>query len=161
VQITTKNCHKFGTDGKGIAYLNAKAAPYADAVIYTGPMIGIQEKQRTRDKSQQMDGKTVSKVRQADFNAERKKFPDGIFIYITDSEEGDGLTLGPLDVVIDCKTFPAFAGPLNALRKVFSRNQLNPLAPDSPKAAERRAPKRQKSQTSVPLRKSTRLSDMS
>jgi hypothetical protein len=127
--ITKANYNDFGTDGGGIAYLNAKAAPFVDAVIYTDPMIGIQEKQRTGDKIQQMDGKTVSKVSQAAFDAERGKFlDDKIFIYITDSEEGDGLQFGPLDVMIDWKTYPAFAGPLNALRKVFSSNQLNPPA---------------------------------
>jgi hypothetical protein len=112
-------------DTKCKAFLNAKGAPFVDSVIVSNPRIGIQEKQGVLDKKRNVDGLQSSTFSDAAFRVERKKFfKEDVFILITDANAGK-ISFGNLDVIIDCSSFVAFAGPLLAVRKLFSLNELN------------------------------------
>ena len=87
--------------------------------------IGIQEKQNVTAKKKQVEGRNTASFTNQSFQAERVKFPaNDIFVLITDEKQGD-IELGDKDVFIDNVTFEEFAGPLIALRKLYSINQLN------------------------------------
>ena len=125
-QINLLNYKKFKHKSKCFAYLNAKSAPFADAVIFSDPIIGIQEKQSVVAKQQQLRGLTVPKFNDKAFQEERKKFPaDGIFVLISDGKQGD-IVLGDRDIFLDFANFEKLAGPLIALRKLYCINEFNP-----------------------------------
>lgn len=112
-------------DTECIAFLNAKGASFADAVIFSRPRIGIQEKQSVVAKKRNLNGQAPASFSDSSFQKERAKFPkDDIFVLITDEEIG-AKNLGPLDVLIGCDDFAQFAGPLIALRKLNCTNELN------------------------------------
>ena len=70
------------------------------------------------------------------FNDERKKsIDDGIFILITDANQGD-FEIGPRDVFIGSDSFDVYGGPLIAMRKLYSLNKLNEVF--IPKAKSRK-----------------------
>lgn len=120
---TRSKWHQSNT--KCIAFLNAKGAPFVDSVIVSKPRIGIQEKQGVLDKKRNVDGFKPSTFSDAAFKIERGKFSKSdVFILVTDANAGK-IDLGKLDVIIDCSSFAEFAGPLLALRKLFSINELN------------------------------------
>ena len=113
------------SDYECMAFLNAKGASFPDAVIFSNPIIGIQEKQSIVAKKRRLAGSPASYVDNASYQIEREKFlQNQIFVLVTDEEIGD-FKLGPLDVVIDCENFAEFCGPLIALRKLYSINALN------------------------------------
>ena len=130
-RITSKNYVKYqnlSSDSECIAFLNAKGASYADAIIFSSPQIGIQEKQSVEAKKRKVDGFVPSSFNSGSWAEERKKFPeDSVFVLITDRKAGKDVTLGELDILIDYENFEEFAGPLIALRKLFCMNHLNPL----------------------------------
>jgi hypothetical protein len=131
-RINAQNYGKYqnlSSDSECIAFLNAKGASYADAVIFSIPQIGIQEKQSVEAKKRKVNGFVPSSFNSESWDEERKKFPEGsVFVLITDQKAGKDVTLGDLDILIDYENFEDFAGPLIALRKLFSINYLNPLA---------------------------------
>jgi hypothetical protein len=131
-RITSKNYEKYqnlSSDSECIAFLNAKGASYADAIIFSIPQIGIQEKQSVEAKKRKVDGFVPSSFNSKSVDEERKKFPEeSVFVLITDQKSGKDVTLGELDILIDYENFEDFAGPLIALRKLFCMNHLNPLA---------------------------------
>jgi hypothetical protein len=113
------------SDSECIAFLNAKGASFPDAVIFSNPRIGIQEKQSVVAKKRRLGGSPPSYFDNASYQKERLKFPaTEIFVLIADEKAGD-ITFGPLDIFIDCENFAQFSGPLIALRKLFSVNELN------------------------------------
>jgi hypothetical protein len=108
-----------------IAFLNAKGSPFVDSVIFSTPRIGLQEKQGVLDKKRNLDGLQPSTFNDKDFKTERNKFfKNDIFILVTDAKAGK-IILGERDVFIDSSNFADFAGPLLALRKLYSTNELN------------------------------------
>ena len=113
-------------NSENIAFLNAKGAPFTDAVIFSEPMIGIQEKQSVVAKKCIVAGRRLASVSNKSFVEERNKFPDsGIFLMVSEEKIGD-IVLGDKDIFLDYEHFTKFAGPLIALRKLFSINELNP-----------------------------------
>jgi GTPase SAR1 family protein len=158
-QINMTNYQKFKSDSKCVAYLNAKGAPFTDAVIFCEPMIGIQEKQSVLSKRQNLKSLTVPSLNSKSFKEERNKFPaDAIFVLITDGDQGD-VTLGEKDIFIDYNNFNGFAGPLVALRKLYCINELNPTMKRlkeekvTPKKEEKVTPKRKSKKTKGNSRK--------
>jgi hypothetical protein len=127
-RITSKNYEKYqdlSFDSECIAFLNAKGASYTDAVIFSTPQIGIQEKQSFEAKKRKLNGFSLSSFDAASFQEERQKFPeDGIFVLIADEKIGN-VTLGERDIFIDYGNFEEFSGPLIALRKLYCINELN------------------------------------
>ncbi|KAJ3252840.1 hypothetical protein HK103_001134 [Boothiomyces macroporosus] len=106
-KIEMNNYKRYKSDPDSIAFLNAKGATFTDAVIFSEPMIGIRIL------------KGLEELNNQSFKSERDKFPPSdIFILITDEKQGE-IVLGDNDVVIDCESFRAFAGPLIALRKLY------------------------------------------
>jgi hypothetical protein len=85
----------------------------------------LQEKQGVIDKKRSTDGFQPSTFSNSSFKEERAKFfKKDIFILVTDAKAGQ-LALGDRDVFLDCSNFSEFAGPLFALRKLHSHNELN------------------------------------
>jgi hypothetical protein len=107
------------SDSECITFLNAKSASFPDAVIFSNPRIGIQEKQSVVAKKRKLAGSPPSYFDNASYWEERLKFTaTEIFVLIADEKAGD-ITLGPLDIFIDCENFAKFSGPLIALRKLY------------------------------------------
>ena len=124
-RINLKNYNILKNDSKCVAYLNAKGASFTDAVISCEPMIGIQEKQSVLAKQQILKGLQVPSFNDESFQNERNKFPvDGIFVLISDGKQGD-ILLGDKDIFIDYTSFKKLAGPLIALRKLYTIYELN------------------------------------
>lgn len=110
-----------------MAFLNAKGASFADAIIFSNPMIGIQEKQSITAKKRKISGKQPDSIHGNLFKDERAKFPEtGVFVLIADANQGSDINFGDRDIFIDSENFAKFAGPLIALRKLYCLNQLNP-----------------------------------
>ena len=108
-----------------IAFLNAKGASCVDSIIFSNPIIGIQEKQSVIAKTSIINGKSSKLMSFDTFTDEREKFIDnGIFILITDANHCD-FEIGPRDVFIGSDSFDLYAGPFIAMRKLYSLNNLN------------------------------------
>lgn len=124
-RIEMQNYGKFNNVPKCIAFLNAKGASFPDSIIFSAPMIGIQEKQSIIAKKRSIIGNSAKIINDELFQKERAKFPSGeIFVLIADATSGD-VKFGDRDIFIDTESFASFAGPLMALRKLHSLNQLN------------------------------------
>ena len=125
-QILKKNYNDMYDRTDCIAFLNAKGASFVDALIYSQPIIGIQEKQRIVARKSSASGNRLKSVSNSVFQEERAKFvDDGIFMFFTDETQGNDVQLGDRDVFIDSERFIPFAGPLIALRRAFALNSLN------------------------------------
>lgn len=112
-------------NNKCIAFLNARGASCVDSIIFSNPIIGIQEKQSVNAKMKIINGEISESFNLINFEIERNKFiKDGIFILIADANQGD-FEIGPRDVFIGSNDFASYAGPLIALRKLFAVNTLN------------------------------------
>lgn len=126
MRIEMGNYSDFKNVSGCMAFLNAKGASFADAIIFSNPMIGIQEKQCIIAKKRIIDEKPATIINDEYFQKERTKFPaEEVFVLIADATPGK-VNFGDRDIFIDSKSFAEFAGPLIALRKLYCLNQLNP-----------------------------------